>query len=208
LINNFFNQNQFKMKKCFLLPVLLLCASFFFQVNAQDIFLKAMAPPGGDYGGLIKGGSNQQSHQNEIEVLSYSNGMSSCLPNFNGGAGGQACKPSVGSVFVMMPMTQGVDQLRYFLLTGVKLPTADFSFVKTGGDGVGFTYYKIHMEDIVVVSVQESASAGGGTPMVSVEFAASRIAWANYTQNQGGNTTLASKVGYNIATNSIWNYAF
>jgi type VI secretion system secreted protein Hcp len=196
------------MKKHLFLSSLLLCATFFFRLNAQDIYLKAMAPPGGDYGGLIKGGSTSDGHQNEIEVLSYSTGMSSCTPSFNGGAGMQACKPSIGSVNFMMPMSGGVDQLKYFMLTGLKLPTADFAFVKAGGDN-NFTYYKIHMEDVVVVSVQESGSAGGGVPMVSVELAAPRIAFANYTQNgQSGQTTLSSKIGYNIATNSIWNYGF
>jgi type VI secretion system secreted protein Hcp len=184
---------------------LLLASAVFSNINAQDIFLKALAPSGGSYGGLINGGSNKDGHQNEIEVLSYSQGMASCAPNFNGG-GGQACKPSIGSLTLMMRLSPGLNQLKYFLLTGLHLVSGDFVFEKPGNDN-SFVYYRIRMEDIAVVSIQESSS-GSETPTISVELAASKIAWAIYTQDPTGNTTPPTKLGYNLATNTIWNYNF
>jgi len=197
------------MKKLSSLSVLLLCTAFCLRLNAQNIFLKAVAPAGGDYGGIIKGGSLSEAHENEIEVISYSAGLSACTPNFSNGGGQQACKPSIGSLNFLMPLSGGVNQLKYSLLTGLRLLTADFAFEKPSDVGPhSSAYYRIHMEDVVVVSVQESGSDGGGVPTVSIELAASRVAWAMYTVNPQGTNTLSSKLGYNLATNTVWNYAF
>ena len=193
------------MKRTFCFSLLLVCLGFFSQVHAQGIFIKAMAPAGGDYGGLIKGGSKKDKHANEIEAYSYSSGIAGCTPSFSKG-GLQACKPSVGSVNFLMPLSPGVNQLKYFLLTGTPLVSADFVFEKRSGES-SVVYYKVHMENIVVVTVQESAG-GGETPTISVEFAPSRIAWATYEQKEDGSTVLANSLGFNLATNSIWNYIF
>ena len=68
------------MKKvsCFLLLLLFIGSA----ANAQsfDMYLKAMAPPG-DLGGMIIGTATAKGHENEIEVFSYSQGISSCSSN-------------------------------------------------------------------------------------------------------------------------------
>lgn len=190
------------MKKVFYVLLLLLCTAFFTQLQAQT-YLKAVAPPG-DLGGQIIGDSKQKGHENEIEVLSYSQGVAGCTSNLSRG-GLNACKASVGSLNFMMQFNPGLNQLRSLVLSGKRLQTADFVFEKAAGD-MKMVYYKIHMEDVAVVTVQESGSSE--LPMVSVEFAAARIAWAIYSQDQTGQTKLVNKVGFNVATNTFWSYSF
>lgn len=192
------------MKKVFCSALFLICLVSFSSLWAQKIYLKAVAPPGA-FGGLVKGNVMARGHENEIEVLSYSNGVAGCVPNF-GRQGEGACRTSVGALAFMMQFAEGVNPLRYFALNGERLRTADFVFEKPGRE-IGLVYYKIHMENVTVVSLQESGS-GGEPPTFSIEFSASRIAWGVYRQNANGTTELASSVGFNLATNTPWTYAF
>lgn len=192
------------MKKVFCSALFLICFVSFSTLWAQKIYLKAIAPAG-NFSGLIKGNVTARGHENEIEVLSYSEGVAGCVPNFSK-QGAAACKTSVGNLAFMMQFAEGVNPLRYFALNGERLRTADFVFEKASGEG-GVAFYKIHMEDIAVVSLQESG-AEGEPPVFSVEFAASRIAWGVYKQRADGSFELASSVGFNLATNTPWTYTF
>lgn len=192
------------MKKFLFGTAFLTCFVSFSSLRAQKIYLKAIAPSG-NFAGLIKGNVNDARHANEIEVLSYSEGVAGCVPNFSR-QGANACKTSISNLAFMMQFAEGVNPLRYFALNGERLRSADFVFEKASGEG-GAAFYKIHMEEVAVVSLQESG-AGGETPMFSVEFAASRIAWGVYKQDARGQYQLASSVGFNLATNSPWTYSF
>ena len=185
--------------------LLLLFVFMAFHSNAQDVFLKAMGPSGSAYPGLIKGDATERGHENEIKVLSYSTGVAGC-PVGAPTNGAKACKVSVSSLSFMTQFSEGVNPLRHFALTGTILPTADFVFEKSSGGGAPNAYYKIHMEDVTVSSIQESGSSE--MPMFAVEFSAARIAFGVYKQNSSGNFVLASSVGYNVATNSSWSYSF
>lgn len=193
------------MKKGFCFLLLLLSAGFLTALHAQNIFLKAKAPKAGDLGGMIIGNVTQAGHEKEVGVLSYSWGIAGCDPNINSNGSG-ACKASPSDFTFMTEFSPGVNQLRYMIFTGTKLQSADFVFEKNGGNGTAYTYYKVHMEDITVTSVQESGSFD--IPTVSVSLAATRIAWAIYQQDNTGQTVLINKTGFNLATNTVWNYSF
>jgi type VI secretion system secreted protein Hcp len=166
-----------------------------------------MAPPG-ELGGMIIGTSVAKGHENEIEVFSYSEGISSCSPNAQKGGGLGACKASVSDLSIMTKLSPGYNQLRALTFTGKKLLSADLVFEKRVADGRA-VFFKIHMEDIAVTSAQESGSAGGDdTPTISISFAPSRIAWAIYQQKADGSLELANTFGINVATNALWNYTF
>ena len=197
------------MKKvfCFSLPGLFIV----FAANAQsyNMYLKAIAPPG-ELGGMIIGTSTVLGHENEIEIFSYSQGIASCMPNLTqGGGGGQgACKASVSDLSIMTKLSPGLNQLRALTFTGKKLLSADMVFERNTATGQA-AFYKIHMEDVLVTSAQESGSGGGdNTPTLSISFAPSRIAWAIYKQNTDGSLVLANTFGINVATNAVWNYSF
>lgn len=196
------------MKKvsCFLLLLLFIGSA----ANAQsfDMYLKAMAPPG-DLGGMIIGTATAKGHENEIEVFSYSQGISSCSSNVTKGGGGLgACKASVSDLSIMTRLSPGYNQLRALTFTGKKLLSADMVFERNTA-GSPAVFYKIHMEDVSVTSAQESGSGGGdSTPTVSISFAPTRIAWAIYQQKPDGSLELANTFGINLATNAVWNYSF
>ena len=195
------------MKKLVYFFVFFAMLSISITALAQDIYLKAMGPANSAFPGLIKGSSKDKGHEGEIEVFSYSQGIAGCVPK-TGNAGSGACKATVGSLNFMMELVEGTNPFRQFVFTGVKLPTADFVFEKRAGER-NIVTYKIHMEDVTVVTQQESGSVGGGgAPTVSVEFSATRIAWGIYEQDESGRSQLVNTVGFNVATNTLWTYAF
>ena len=172
-----------------------------------DMYLKAMAPPG-DLGGMIIGTATAKGHENELEVFSYSGGISSCSPNATKGNGAGACKASVSDLSIMTRLSPGYNQLRALTFTGKKLVSADMAFERKTASGTA-VFYKIHMEDVAVTSAQESGSGGGdSTPTVSISFAPTRIAWAIYQQKPDGSLELANTFGINLATNTVWTYSF
>lgn len=192
------------MKKVFCFSLLLLSVSFLAHSQGQTTYLKAIAPPG-ELGGMIIGNSVAKGHEKEIEVLSYSHGIASCSPNALKGGGLGACKASLSDLSLMMVMSPGLNQLRYLTFTGKKLLSADLVMERNGADKP-MAFYKIHLEDVTVTSVQESGSSE--TPIVSVSFSATRIAWAIYEQKEGGSLELVNKVGFNLGNNTVWNYSF
>lgn len=194
------------MKKVFGFSLLLLFIGLVANSQSYRVYMKAVAPPG-ELGGMIIGNATADKHKNEIEVLSYSQGVTSCSPNATRGGLG-ACKASVSDLSIMTQLSPGVNQLRALTFTGKKLVSVDLVFERKTGDQ-NAVFYKIHMEDVTVTSLQESGSEGGDdNPTVSASFAASRIAWAIYKQNTNGALELANTVGFNVATNALWNYTF
>ena len=194
------------MKKVFCFSLLLLFISFVANSQSYKIFMKAVAPPG-ELGGMIIGNATDDKHNNEIEILSYSQGVASCSPSATRGGLG-ACKASISDLSIMMTLSPGVNQLRALTLTGKKLLSADMAFERNTAGGAA-VFYKIHMEDVAVTSAQESGSGGGdSTPTVSISFAPTRIAWAIYQQKPDGSLELANTFGINLTTNTVWNYSF
>src|SRR5215203_728411 len=117
------------MKKVFCFSLLLLFIGFAANAQSFEMYLKAMAPPG-ELGGMIIGTSVVKGHENEIEVFSYSEGISSCSPNAPKSGGSGACKASVSDLSIMTKLSPGYNQLRALTFTGTKLLSADLVFEK------------------------------------------------------------------------------
>jgi type VI secretion system secreted protein Hcp len=133
----------------------------------------------------IQGESILSGHVNEIDILSYSNGISSCNQVSSGSTKTSSCKPIASEMSFMMVLNRATMQLKSAITTGKIIPSADFTYIFLGG-ATPFEYYKVHMENINVVSVQESGSSE--KPTVSLSLAFSRIAWKYTMQdpNTGG----------------------
>jgi type VI secretion system secreted protein Hcp len=187
---------------------LLAVLSFMFSissVNAQ-IFLKATPASGTPYP-VISGGSTAKGYENQINVEAYSLGIAGCPAEAGHGAGAGACKTSIGALSIMMQINSSVIPFKYYVTTGKHLPSVDLAFLKTGGENTAYEYYKIHMEDVVISSMQESAS-GNESPQFSVELNALRIAWAYIPQNDKGGIGPSSTFAWDVAANKSWNYTF
>jgi type VI protein secretion system component Hcp len=100
----------------------------------------------------------------------------------------------------MITLSPAVISFRKLLLNGKKLTSIDVTYIKGGTTPVIF--YKIHMENVIVENVQESAS--NEIPTISVSVAPERVAWQQ--SNLVG--TLRTSYGWDIANNIEWLYVF
>jgi type VI protein secretion system component Hcp len=86
------------------------------------------------------------------------------------------------------------------------IPFADVTTIKSG---TTLEFYKIHFENITVVSVQESGSSGGDTrPTVSVSLSFSRIAWQYTIQSTTGGEDEKVTGGWDFVLGKPFSFTF
>ena len=122
--------------------------------------------------GTIKGESQDARHKDEIDVLSWSWGVSQSSTAGHG-AGGGAGKAS----FHDFTFTHHVDKATPLLMktcaTGQHISDATIT-VRKAGNGQQ-EYLIITMTDLIVTSVSTSVSAEGGTTIESVVLAFAKV---------------------------------
>jgi type VI protein secretion system component Hcp len=139
----------------------------------------------------LNGGSTVPGHTNEIDILSNSQGEDFCTT---------CTKPSISDFSFMIILSPAVISFKKLLFNGKKLTSIDVTYIRGGTTPV--TFYKIHMENVTVENVQESAS--NEIPTIAVSVSADRVAW------QQSNLVGTSKTsyGWDIVNNVEWLYAF
>jgi type VI protein secretion system component Hcp len=152
---------------------LLVAAAFIFNgrtafSQSTTVVMKAM-----DGTAKLNGGSTVPGHISEIDVLSNSLGESSCST---------CAKPYVSDYNIMMQLCPATISFKKLLLNGTKLTSVDITYIKGGTTPVA--YYLVHMEDVLVESVQESASS------------------------ETAGTAATTLYGWDIVANTEWHYVF
>ncbi len=126
---------------------------------ASDIFAKI---------GDIKGESLDDKHKDQIEVLSWSWGITNVHPAASGGGGGEG-KAS----FHDLSFTHKIDKASPVLMkgcaTGVHLKEATITHRKAGKGQQDFLIVK--MNDVIITSVTDDDGGGGLMETVSLAFA-------------------------------------
>ena len=127
---------------------------------ASDIFAKL---------GDIKGESLDDKHKDQIEVLSYSWGVSNAGSMAHGSGGGEG-----KATFHDLSFTHNVDKASPVLMqscaTGVHLKEATITHRKSGKGQQ--EYLIIKMNDVIVTSVSHGGTGdGGSSENVSIAFA-------------------------------------
>lgn len=171
----------------FAVALMLACSCAFSQ---NSVVMKAM-------NGTTKlnGGSTVTGHLGEIDVYSDSHGEARC----------PTCNVSqVTDLSVMINLSAATISFKKLLLNGTQLTSVDLTYIKPGT--TPFAYYKIHMENVTVTSVQESASSE--SPIFSVSFAPSKIAWQQIAQKSDGSIGLKTSYGWDVTNNVEWLYVF
>ena len=167
----------------------LLCSSGFAQ--SFDIFIKVLD----NNGVIVDGGSTVAGHLKEFQTFSESFGVSNACGT---------C-PDVSSYNIMTKLVGGTITLYQLSLTGLHLQSVDVTFHRSANT---FDFYKVHMEDVLVESVQESGSTGGDdTPTVSISFHPTRIAWQfTATKSDGTSAGAKTKGGWDNFNKIPWAY--
>ena len=156
---------------------------------ASDIFAKI---------GDIKGESLDAKHKDEIEVLSYSWGVTNA-GHVGGGAGGGAGK----ATFQDLAFHHGIDKAspRLFAAcaTGEHIKEATITHRKSGKGQQEYLIVKLN--DVIVTSVQNSGSSGGGDTTESVSIAFAKVSLEYKPQKPDGSLDAGVFFKYDLKAN-------
>lgn len=124
------------------------------------------------------------SKENAIDILSFSFGASQSAVIGAGSSGGEARagRANVQDVTIMKVLDKTSPLLFDDCVTGNYLTKVDIIYDKPMGDSQE-DYFKIHMEDALITSIQLSGSSEN--PVESISFAFSKVK-VSYNPEEGG----------------------
>ena len=158
---------------------------------AADIFAKI---------GDIKGESLDDKHKDEIEVLSWSWGLTN--PVVTSGGGGAAAGKAH---FQDFSFTHNIDKASPVLMracaTGVHIKEATITHRKAGKGQQEFLIFK--MNDVIITGVTQSDSAESGRPE-SVSLVFSKVDLEYKPQKPDGSLDAGVHFKYDIGANKTW----
>jgi type VI secretion system secreted protein Hcp len=157
---------------------------------ATDIFAKI---------GDIKGDSTDNKHQDEVEVLSYSWGVTNTGSIGTGGGGG-AGRATFQDLSIVHKIDRASPQLLQACATGQHLKEATITFRKAGKGQQDFLIIK--MNDVIITGVVQSApSSEAGSETVSLEFA--KVDWEFKPQKTDGSLDAGIHFKFDIKANKV-----
>lgn len=166
-----------------LAPVALLAlASSTVPAAADTYFLKLDGIPGE---------STDSKHKGEIDILSFSWGMSNS-GSFSGGGGG-AGKANLQDLSLTTQLSKASPKLYLACATGDHIKKATLTVRKQGKEAQ--EYYIITLEDVLVSGVQTGGAAGSSSITESLSLNFSKITWTYFPQKVDG--SLDTKVEHN-----------
>ena len=147
--------------------------------------------------GTIQGESQDDKHKDEIEVLSWSWGVSQSGTVAHGGGGGEG-----KATFQDFNFTHYVDKASPVLMTacatGEHIKDATITVRKAGEDEQ--EYLVIQMTDVLVTSVSTSGSEGD-TPMEAVALAFAKVDLEYTPQKSDGSLDAGVHFTYDLKAN-------
>lgn len=143
----------------------------------------------------IPGESKDAKHKDEIELASFSWGLTN-IPSHSGGGGGRA---QFQDFYFTTRVNKASPQLFLACASGKHIKEANLS-VRRAGKGQ-LEYLKIKLSDVLVTSFQDAAG-GGDAPEESVGLAFARFDVQYSQQQAGGAAAGAIKAGWDLASNA------
>jgi type VI secretion system secreted protein Hcp len=142
------------------------------------------------------------SKQDAIDILSFSFGASQTSTIGVGSSGGESRsgRANLSDVSIMKVVDKVSPLLFDDCVTGNYLKKVDIIYDKPMGDAQE-EYYKIHMEDALITSIQHSGSQEN--PMESVTFAYSKIK-VSYNPEQDGSLKGFIDKGFDVLKLKPW----
>jgi type VI secretion system secreted protein Hcp len=142
------------------------------------------------------------SKQDAIDILSFSFGASMQAVIGAGSSGGEARsgRANVSDVTIMKVLDKTSPLLFDDCVTGNYLKKVDIIYDKPMGDSQE-DYFKIHMEDALITSIQLSGSSEN--PMESISFAFSKVK-VSYNPEEGGSLKGFIDKGFDVLKLKPW----
>ena len=146
----------------------------------------------------IKGESRDSKHLNEIEIESFSWGVTQTGTLAFGGGGG-AGKAQFQDFHFTSKVNKASPQLFIKCATGEHLKEGTLTLRKAGGAPIEF--YKIRLADVLVSSYQSGGSAGGDVPADQFSLNFTKIEYSFSTQNDRGGIAETINAGFDLKQN-------
>jgi type VI secretion system secreted protein Hcp len=159
---------------------------------ALDSFIKFEGP-------TVDGDSLVEGHEKELQIMSYSWGLSNPGSTHEGPGSGTA-KANVQDVSCMMNMDRAWPNLVKFCQNGKHFEKVTLFARKAGGDAT-VTYKKMEMEDVIISSVQDGASDGSEFSSVSFSLNFGKYKITYTPQDSTGAAEAEIPTGWDIARN-------
>lgn len=154
---------------------------------ATDYFLKLAG---------IKGESPDAKHKDEIELVSFSWGVSQSGPVAGGGGGG---KVQFAGLQVTSRASKASPVLFLACATGQHIKEATLAVRKAGGDQL--EYLTIKLSDVLVSSYEEAGDLEEQRPLDVVSFNFAKIEVSYFPQKPDGKLDPPVKAGYDLKQN-------
>jgi type VI secretion system secreted protein Hcp len=156
-----------------------------------DIFLKLDG---------IEGESEDSKHKNEIQVETFSWGVSNAT-SFSQGGGGGVGKSQHQDVHFTKKMDKSSPKLFLACSVGEHIPKAVFTFRKAGKEQQ--EYHKLTLSDVIVSSYSgQDHSAGSDLAHESISLAFAKIEKEYKPQKSDGTLGGGIQAGWNIKENT------
>ena len=149
--------------------------------------------------GDIKGESLDDKHRNEIEVLSFSWGVTNA-GSFAPGGGAAAGKATFQDLSIVHRIDRASPALMQACATGAHFKEATITHRKAGKGQ--HEYLVVKMNDILVTSVTHSG-ASGEPASESVTLAFAKVAVEYKTQKEDGSLDAAVPFKYDLRVNKL-----
>jgi type VI secretion system secreted protein Hcp len=148
----------------------------------------------------IPGESVAEGHKDEIDILSWSYGVTH--PGSAGaGAGGGVGKASFQDFHFVAAVSKASPVLFLSCATGVHHKSATLSGLRGAGKVKMSDFLKYKLADVTITSVQQSDSEGGGPPMDQFALSYSKIEIDYTVQTASGKVTAPVHVGFDVKLN-------
>jgi len=149
----------------------------------------------------LDGEAQDQNHKNEIEVLSFSWGVTN-VGSGDIGIGSGSSRASLADLSVMKHVDKASPGLFLNCCTGKSFPSATLTVRKAGGNNP-VEYLKYDLTEVFVSSVQTSGSDGGGIATESASLNFSKIKLTYTPQAADGSAEASIDKSYNVKTHEI-----
>lgn len=145
----------------------------------------------------IEGESFDDRHKGEIDVMSFSWGMSNS-GTFASGVGSGAGKVSFGSIRLNTAVSKASPMIFESVATGKHFPNVTLSAVRTGA--IGEEFLKITLTDVMITSFQTGGTVGE-VPTDSFRLNYAKIEFEYKPQKADGSLDASVKAGYDLKAN-------
>jgi type VI secretion system secreted protein Hcp len=158
---------------------------------AVDCFLKLEGPD-------LKGEARAAGHEDEIEVRSWSWGLSQAGAMHQAGSRGVG-KASVQDLRLIKQVDAATPGLVQACLSGTQFQKATLVCLRAGGDGRGIPYVTIVMQRVLITALDDAG--GGEAPLENLSLNFAEVILRYTRQNADGSAGDETAIGWSIREN-------